>query len=227
MIIPVIDLKDGIAVSGKSGMRKTYKPLQTIFHDSSDPLLIARAIKDAGFSRIYVADLDAIDGGGSNLQLVSEMNDIIPVMLDSGANNANEVEKLLFEVDKVIIATETLESYSDIDIIFSTFPTSRLVISIDFKDGNVLSRYLTLNLHDMIKKLSQINSLEVIILDISRVGTEKGVDHELIKSFLGLETKLILGGGVTNKDILELNDIGIKNFLVGTALHAGILNVKL
>ncbi len=114
MIIPVIDLKEGIAVSGKSGMRRNYKPLKTVFHDSPDPLPIVRALKDAGYNKIYVADLDAIEGNGSNIQLVRDMNAIIPVMLDSGVKNANDVEKLLFEVDKVIIATETLESFEDL-----------------------------------------------------------------------------------------------------------------
>lgn len=226
MIIPVIDLKEGIAVSGKSGMRRKYKPLKTIFHDSPDPLPIAKALKDSGYSKIYVADLDAIDGNGSNLQLVNDINAIIPVMLDSGVKNASDVENLLFEVDKVIIATETLESYKDLEIIFSTFPTDKLVISVDFKDGNMMGRHLTKDLQEMIKKLGQIKPLEVIILDISRVGTEKGVDLELIKSFMGLETELIIGGGVTTKDILKLEKIGIKNFLVGTVLHEGILDGK-
>jgi phosphoribosylformimino-5-aminoimidazole carboxamide ribotide isomerase len=226
MIIPVIDLKEGIAVSGKSGMRKNYKPLKTVFHDSPDPLPIASALKDAGYNRIYVADLDAIDGEGSNLQLASDINAIIPVMLDSGVKNAIDVEKLLLEVDNVIIATETLESYKDMDIIFSTFPKDKLVISVDFKDGNIVSKYLNLNLKEMIKKLGQINPSKVIILDISRVGTETGVDLELVNSFMGLGTELILGGGVTAKDIKKLKEIGIKDFLVGTVLHAGILDRK-
>jgi phosphoribosylformimino-5-aminoimidazole carboxamide ribotide isomerase len=226
MIIPVIDLKKGIAVSGKSGMRKNYKPLKTIFHDSPDPLPIARALKDAGYNKLYVADLDAIEGTGSNIQLVRDMNAIIPVMLDSGVKNANDVEKLLFEVDKIIIATETLEGFEDLDIIFSTFPTNKLVISVDFKEGNIVGRHLTLDLPEMIKKLSQINPLEVIVLDISRVGTKNGIDLELVKNFIGLETELILGGGVTKEDIIELKEMGIKNFLVGTVLHAGILEGK-
>ena len=226
MIIPVIDLKEGIAVSGKSGMRRNYKPLKTVFHDSPDPLPIVRALKDAGYNKIYVADLDAIEGNGSNIQLVRDINAIIPVMLDSGVKNAKDVKKLLFDVDKVIIATETLESFEDLDIIFSTFPTNKLVISVDFKDGNIVGRHVTLDLPDMIKKLGQINPLEVIVLDISRVGTKNGIDLELVKNFIGLETELILGGGVTNEDIIELKEMGIKNFLVGTVLHAGILEGK-
>lgn len=224
MIIPVIDLKDGEAVSGKSGMRKTYKPLKSVFHDSSDPIGIARALKDAGFTGLYVADLDAIDGNGSNLQVAGEMNHIIPIMLDSGVNTIEGVEKVLDTVEKVIIATETLKSLDDIELIFSSFNKENIVMSVDIKDGKVLGKHIKTDFKDIIKKIEQIKPAEVIILDISRVGTGNGVDRELINSFIGLETELILGGGVTDQDIKELNEMGVQNFLVGTSLHARIFN---
>lgn len=224
MIIPVIDLKDGEAVSGKSGMRKTYKPLKSVFHDSSDPIGIARALNDAGFTGLYVADLDAIDGNGSNLQVAGEMNHIIPIMLDSGVNTIEGVEKVLDTVEKVIIATETLKSLDDIELIFSSFNKEDIVMSVDIKDGKVLGKHIKTDFKDIIKKIEQIKPAEVIILDISRVGTGNGVDRELINSFIGLETELILGGGVTDRDIKELNEMGVQNFLVGTSLHARIFN---
>ena len=58
MIIPVLDLKNGIAVSGKSGKRDTYKPLMTVFHKSASPQEIAKSLKDGCAVRIYIADLD-------------------------------------------------------------------------------------------------------------------------------------------------------------------------
>jgi phosphoribosylformimino-5-aminoimidazole carboxamide ribotide isomerase len=224
MIIPVIDLKDGIAVSGKSGKRETYKPLQTVFHNSSDPIAIANALKKAGFKRIYVADLDAIENKGLNLEVVREINHIIPVMLDSGLNSYDDTEKILDSVEKVIIATETINSLEDIKLLFSLFPKQNLVMSVDVKEGNVLGKHINADFKDIIKIIKEIKPLEVILLDVSRVGTEKGFNHELINRFIHLETSLILGGGVRDQDILELNEIGIKNFLIGTALHSGIFD---
>ena len=222
MIIPVIDLKDGIAVSGKSGKRETYTPLKTVFHNSSDPVAIAIALKETGFERIYVADLDAIEGKGSNLQVVSEMNQIIPVMLDYGLNNSEGVGKILDTVDKVIIATETIKSLNELELLFSLYPKQNLVMSVDIKEGIIMGKHINADFKDIIKIIKKIKPFEVILLDISRVGTENGVDPELINSFIDLETNLILGGGLRNRDIPELNDKGIKNFLVGTALHSGI-----
>ena len=79
MIIPVLDIKDGIAVSGKSGKRETYAPLKTIFSTSSSPSKIAEALSDAGARRMYIADLDAIEGKGSNLDVIRKINKYISV----------------------------------------------------------------------------------------------------------------------------------------------------
>ena len=114
-----MDLKNGKAVSGKSGNRETYTPLKTVFNKSSEPIAIAQALKKSGFSRIYIADLDAIEATSSNLKIAGEINQIIPVMFDSGIKNFLGVQKILDKVDKVIIATETIENFDDIELIFS------------------------------------------------------------------------------------------------------------
>jgi phosphoribosylformimino-5-aminoimidazole carboxamide ribotide isomerase len=225
MIIPVIDLKDGEAVSGKSGKRETYMPLKTVFHDSSDPIAIAKSIRNAGFQILYVADLDAINGTGLNLHVASKMNQIIPVMLDSGTNDFLGVEKTLHFVEKVIIATETLKCLDDLEIIFSSFPKQNLVLSVDIKDGKLLCKHMKVNFTEILQTIKKIKPLEVILLDISRVGTEEGVNYEFVNRFIDLETSLILGGGVTDHDITELNQIGVQKFLIGTALHSGIFNI--
>ena len=145
MIIPVMDLKNGKAVSGKSGNRETYTPLKTVFNKSSEPIAIAQALKKSGFSRIYIADLDAIEGNSSNLKIAGEINQIIPVMFDSGIKNFIDVQKILDKVDKVIIATETIENFDDIELIFSKFPQKNLVLSIDIKDGKVLGKHIKID----------------------------------------------------------------------------------
>ena len=131
-------------------------------------------------------------------------------------------KKFLIMWNRVIIATETLKSLEDLYEIFSKSLKKDLIMSVDVKDGCIHGKHITADFHDILEKIGQIKPVEVILLDISRVGTGRGVDHQLIGSFKGLETKLIIGGGVTNKDIIELNELGVQNFLVGTALHAGI-----
>lgn len=226
MIIPVLDISNGIAVSGKSGKRETYKPLQTVFNNSANPLEIAKSLKKEGAERMYIADLDAIENRGNNFTLIKKINNIIPVILDSGANNIYRTKKALEVTDKVIIATETLKDINDLLEVFEKYDKKRIIVSIDIKDDEIFSKHLDISLKELIKKINEIRPLEVILLDISRVGTEKGVNHALINQFLRLPTPLIIGGGITDKDIIELKKLGLNKFLVGSVLHKGKLSAK-
>jgi len=139
-LIPVLDLMSGIAVSGKSGQRDTYKPLRTVYSGTPDPVDIAISLKREGFKRIYVADLDAIEGRSSNLEIVRKINHVLPVMLDWGVKDIESFAFALDFADKIIIATETLTSWADLGEIFHKFPKQRMMVSIDVKDGQILSR---------------------------------------------------------------------------------------
>lgn len=227
MIIPVLDLKNGKAVSGKSGERETYKPLRTIFHHSSSPLKIAGALKNRGASRIYIADLDSIEGAGSNFHIIKDISQLhISVMLDCGAGNVEDVKNALEAADKVIVATETLQNIEDLNQIYNACPKERLAISIDIKNGTLYSKNLRIGLDELIKKIKELKPVEVILLDISRVGLEIGVDMDLMEKFKGIEKSLIIGGGIRNRDIIHLENRGINKFLVGSALHKGNLKLR-
>jgi phosphoribosylformimino-5-aminoimidazole carboxamide ribotide isomerase len=221
MIIPVLDLKNGMAVSGKSGRRETYRPLKTVFHPSSHPEMIAQSLKEAGAQRLYLADLDAIEGTGSNWELVGKINKTIPVMVDAGINDAQGVKEALKLVNRVIVATETLKNLHDLDEIFASPDRDRIILSIDVKDGKVLSKNMKTDFDKILRKIREFEPDEIILLDISRVGTEKGVDQDLINKFRGWESRIILGGGITESDIDTISDWGISKFLVGSALHHG------
>ncbi|MGB9938111.1 MAG: HisA/HisF family protein [Methanobacterium sp.] len=221
MIIPVLDIKNGTAVSGKSGNRETYKSLKTVFSTSSSPIEIASSLTDAGASRIYIADLDAIENRGSNFEIIKKINDYISVMVDCGAANIDDAEKALRFADKVIVATETLRNIEDLNKIFNSIPSDKIVISIDIKDGNIYSNYLNINFEDLISKIKELNPSEIIVLDISKVGTESGVNKELISKLSDFRDSLIIGGGITKDYIIHLKKMGINKFLVGTALHNG------
>ena len=221
MIIPVLDIKDGIAVSGKSGNRETYKPLQTVFHPSSHPLEIARALFDAGAKQLYIADLDAIEGKDSNRDLVGEINQFIPVMLDCGANDIDSVSEALRVADKVIVATETLKNMDDLHGIFCRVNRERIILSIDVMDNKVLSKYMELDFNILRENLEKLQPSQIILLDISNVGTEKGINWKLMDEFAGLELSIILGGGITGEDMSQFDKMGVDKVLVGTALHQG------
>lgn len=221
-IIPVLDLMSGMAVSGKSGQRDTYEPLKTVYSSSPDPVEIAISLKRQGAKHIYIADLDAIEGAGSNLELVRKINHLLPVMLDWGVKDFQSFKFALDFAEKIIVATETLKSLEEMDKIFRTFSKKRIVISLDIKDGQVLSKNSSLTLDKLKSKLMELKPEEIILLDISGVGTEKGFNKTLLDEFRGWES-LILGGGITPEELETLKKKGINKFLMGTALHSGQL----
>ena len=220
-IIPVLDVKDGLAVSGKSGNRETYKPLKNVFHHTSKPIKIAEALKKAGASEIYVADLDYIERRGSNIKIVDKINRIVPVMLDCGAHDMKGVSKALLVANKVIVATETLRNIDDLYEIYCRVNPERIILSIDFQNDRILSKHLKLNYQVLRKHLEEWRPSEIILLDLSKVGTEKGINKTLINKFISIEASVIYGGGITNKDLEDLEKTGVDRILVGTALYSG------
>ena len=119
------------------------------------------------------------------------------------------------------MATETLVSFKDLDKIFKTFSKRKIIISIDSKEGQILSKKSDLTFEKFEKKLKELKPDEIIILDISGVGTQNGFNHKLLNEMDGWEDCLILGGGINLNDIETLHQRGINKFLLGSALHSG------
>lgn len=223
--IPVLDLKRGQAVSGKSGLRDTYQPLQTVFAPSSNPIEIAQGLKLNGADELYIADLDLIESNGHNINEIKMVNTIIPVILDAGIKNEESFPFFLDYAFKVIVPTETLESIDELRKIFDKYPRERIIVSVDVKDNKLLSKNFDLTIHEFKEILKEINPLEIILLDISGVGTENGYNENLLNEFEDMKDQIIIAGGLNKDSIGELESIGIKKVLVGTSLHSGEITI--
>jgi phosphoribosylformimino-5-aminoimidazole carboxamide ribotide isomerase len=223
--IPVLDLKDGQAVSGKSGLRDTYQPLQTVFAPSANPVEIAQGLKLNGADELYIADLDLIESNGHNINDIKMVNTIIPVILDAGVKNAEGFSFFLDYAFKLIVPTETLESLDELYEIFEKYPKERIIISVDVKDNELFCKNLDLTLKEFKEVLVDIGASQIILLDISSVGTNNGYNKELLDEFKDLKDCLIIGGGLNKESIDELERLGIKKVLVGTSLHSGEISI--
>ena len=69
--------------------------------------------------------------------------------------------------------------------------------------------------------LRELDPNEIILLDISGVGTEKGYNKKLLEEFDDLQEKLIIAGGLNKDSLGELESLGLKKVLIGTSLHSG------
>ena len=93
-IIPVIDVRKGLAVHAKAGKRETYQPVKSWLASKPDPVMLAEAFKRIyGFEELYLADLDAIEGSaGVNLNLLNQISTLtgLKVMVDGGFKSLGE-----------------------------------------------------------------------------------------------------------------------------------------
>ena len=223
--IPVIDLKQHQAVSGKSGIRDTYQPLNTVFALSSNPVEIAQGLKLNGADEMYIADLDLIESQGHNINDIKMVNTIMPVMFDGGVKNCEAFEFFLDYAFKVIVPTETLESIDEMEKIFEKYPKERIVVSIDTKNSELLAKNFDMSLSEFKDILIRLDPNEIILLDISGVGTEKGYNKKLLDEFAELKDKLIIAGGLNKDSLGQLESLGIKKVLMGTSLHSGEVKI--
>jgi phosphoribosylformimino-5-aminoimidazole carboxamide ribotide isomerase len=100
-------------------------------------------------------------------------------------------------------------------------------MSIDIKDGNILTNEPAFNIPpiDLIKMLNGYDINDLVILELSKVGTSSGINTEFLKQVVDHSNhNILLGGGIRNKDdISHLKDIGLAGVLVATAVHNGAL----
>ncbi len=231
-IIPVIDLMNKMAVHGKSGNRDEYKPLKSVICNSPNPIDVAMAYKERGAETIYIADLNFIIGSGNNFDVIKEI-DFVNKIVDIGVKRREDLEnikKILNKDDKAIVATETLK---DIELLRE----KDIVVSLDFKNGELLLdknlRFSLLEAKLRNYSLDEILSYvredtPLIILDISSVGTQRGINVELIKYVLDkTNNPVYVGGGIKGIEDLELcYDLGVDGVLIATAIHKGILDLE-
>jgi phosphoribosylformimino-5-aminoimidazole carboxamide ribotide isomerase len=223
MIIPVMDIKGNECVSGKSGNRESYDKLKSIYGDN--PIEIASNLKKSGYSLLYIADLDRIENKGDNTELISRINEIIPVLLDNGISTLEDVKANENVSTYSIVATETMNDLNDIQRIIRNYPNDKLAISIDIKDNQLLIGNRSIGIEDIVELINASNIRYVILLNISHVGT-KVSDRSDFEKYLRdnmRDVEFIMAGGITKEAIDEYQKENITNFLVGTMLHEGNL----
>lgn len=232
-IIPVIDVLNGIAVHAVRGERRYYRPLRSVLCSSVEPLDMALTFESLGFDSLYLADLDAILGKSTNFALYQQIKTKtnLDLMADAGIAELTKAEKLLKTgVSKIVIGTETLLSLDFVNQAVEFFGENRVVVSIDLKRGKVMSvseNIKSMNPIPLAQTLEKIGVSQIILLDLDRVGTERGANVEVLKEVLKkTKAKVLVGGGIRSlQDLEELRNLGVSGALVATALHNGKLRV--
>jgi phosphoribosylformimino-5-aminoimidazole carboxamide ribotide isomerase len=232
-VIPVIDVLNGVAVHGVRGERERYQPLKSVLCRSADPLEIALTFESLGFTGLYLADLDAILGKSANfnvyMQIMTETH--LDLMVDAGITDITKAKKVLATgVSRIVVGSETLESLDFLGQAVKAFGEDRVVVSIDLKEGKVLSASEAVASMDAVSFAQELGKLgvnQIILLDLTRVGTEQGINRALLRNILEKTgVKVLVGGGIRSlQELEELRKLGVSGALVATILHNGKLKV--
>jgi len=227
LIIPAIDLKDGLVVrlvQGK-GAEKVY---------SRDPLATARHWVRQGARLIHLVDLNgAIQGLPKNLKVVKQIaqNIDIPVEFGGGLRSIEMIRKVLgFGVRRVVLGTKAIGDQGFLQRVAREF-REKVIVSIDAKNDILMTKGWRssgrkIRTSQFAASLENNGFREVIYTDISKDGTLRGPSIRELKKLLKISTmKVIASGGVSSlQDLRRLKALekeGLTGVIVGKALYEG------
>ncbi len=220
-IIPVIDLKNGIAVHAKQGRRERYEPLKSILCQSADLLDIIETLNSRfGFCLFYIADLNALMHEGDNNLLISRAITSFPRItfwIDSGYPLVDSG----FRQHSNYVPVLGSESFRENNISDIKKFENAFILSLDFSANEKMGA----------KSLFEADTLwpeRIIIMSLAKVGSNQGPDFEKLTSYSRRypRKKIIAAGGIRHiGDLNALKRLGIDQTLIATALHSGNLTL--
>jgi phosphoribosylformimino-5-aminoimidazole carboxamide ribotide isomerase len=230
-IVPVVDVKGGLAVHAIKGQRDTYAPVNCGWCKDGDIGSLVKGYREIfGLRDLYLADLDAIMGGKLSKDAYKEILARVngEVMIDAGIASIADFRKVASSgFRSVILGTETIPTVSLLaDIIGQNEHAT--VVSLDVKNGAVLSPAKQLagsRIRESFRIIENLAPSAIIFLDMSGVGARTGINPVAKELAREASVPLYLGGGISSaSDVLEARAAGFAGVLVATALQSGLIS---
>ncbi len=218
-IIPVIDVMGGKVVHAQGGERADYQPLVSILTESDTPAtVIMDLLAYYPFQTIYIADLDAIRFGKKEVDLYLELSQAHPQInfyIDAGITDQQSWLFLATNSNVYpVIGSETLRDITWLD---DVRVREKSILSLDFKQGEFLG-------DEALLKSPKLWPRQIIAMNLDCIGSQLGPDLNLLADLKSktLNCDIIAAGGVrTEQDLITLQQQGIKQILIASALHDG------
>ncbi|MBS1169449.1 MAG: hisA [Burkholderiaceae bacterium] len=242
LLIPAIDLKDGLCVRLKQGDMEQA----TVFSD--DPADMARHWLAQGARRLHLVDLNgAFAGTPKNRVAIKSIvaavkafeqankTGPIPVQLGGGVRDLDTIEQYLDEgISYIIVGTAAVKNPGFLRDACGAFP-GHIIVGLDAKDGKVATDgWSKLSKHEVIalgQKFEGYGVESIIYTDIGRDGMMGGVNIEAtVRLAQSVKIPVIASGGVHDiKDVEALCAVqgeGIEGVICGRSIYEGSLELK-
>ena len=228
-LLPAVDVKDGRAVrlvQGELDAETAY----------GNPLEVALEFQAAGAEWLHLVDLDAAFGRGENSALLAEVVGRldIKVELSGGIRDDESLRRALATgCERVNLGTAALEDPEWTAKVIAEF-ANRIAVGLDVRGHVLAARGWTKeggDLFETIERLERDGCARYVVTDVTKDGTLKGPNIELLKEVCAVTRKpVVASGGISSLEdiaaLVALNNSGVEGAIVGKALYAGAFTLQ-
>lgn len=223
ILLPAVDVSDGKAVrlvQGELGTETTY----------GSPLDAALLFQTQGAKWIHLVDLDAAFGKGNNFEIINEVIKKldIDVELSGGIRDDDSLARALKTGAKRInLGTAALENPEWTKKVINQFG-EKIAIGLDVRGNKLAARGWTQeggDLYETLERLDRDNAARYVVTDVTKDGTLKGPNLELLSAVAQKTSKpIVASGGISElldiENLRQLTSQGVEGAIVGKALYS-------
>lgn len=230
IVIPSVDILGGRCVKLVQGRPGTGLIVSQL------PVDVAVHWQNEGAERLHVIDLDgATTGRRVNAVIIESIvkSVSIPVEVGGGIRRVEDVASLLgLGAEYVILGTSVVENPAFFEELVNRFDARNLIVSIDSKEGRVVSRgwkrMLPCSPLELAEELGGHSLAALLYTDVSNEGTLRGIDRAYVRDLVKRSRNPILySGGISSlDDVKALADIGVSGSIVGSTLYTGVFSLR-
>jgi len=228
-LLPAVDVKDGRAVrlvQGELDAETAY----------GNPLEVALEFQAAGAEWLHLVDLDAAFGRGENSALLAKVVGKLDINVElSGGIRDDETLKraLATGCRRVNLGTAALENPEWTAQVIAEYG-DRIAVGLDVRGHVLAARGWTKeggDLFETIERLERDGCSRYVVTDVTKDGTLKGPNLELLKEVCAVTKQpVVASGGISSLEDIEalasLNASGVEGAIVGKALYAGAFTLQ-
>lgn len=232
-LIPVLDLKGGRVVRGDGRDRADYRPWLSPLCPVAEPAQFAAAVRPlVGHDRLYVADIDALQGGPPDYRRLAELAVGRRLWCDVGIRNRDAARRLSQVLNAgagagiVVLASESVPNLATFESILATEAPEQFAISFDWRGERLLSPRNWLNGEnwlDVACRLAELGLRRYLLVDLDAVGSGRGArrwrECQQLRRHVA-DAEIVAGGGVVEAaNVATLQSAGCDAVLAASALH--------
>lgn len=224
-LLPAVDVAAGQAVrltQGEAGTEESF----------GHPLQAAMDWIEAGAEWIHLVDLDAAFGRGDNRAVIQEVikqSGNAKIELSGGIRDDRSLEAALsMGATRVNLGTAALEDPEWTAKVIAKY-SEQIAVGLDVRGTTLAARGWTKeggDLFEVLQRLEDAGCARYVVTDVTKDGTLRGPNLELLTSVLTRTNKpVVASGGISSlEDIENLKALvpqGLEGAILGKSLYAG------